>query len=179
MQGLKHRERALGTHWWNPPYLVPLVEVIGTQWTSPETIEWTMALHKSIGKTPVHVKKDVAGFVGNRLQHALWREAIALVEHGICDAETVDTVIKAAFGRRLAVLGPLENADLVGTDLTLAIHRTVLPEIESRPGPSPYLEKLVADGKLGFKSGEGFRKWTPEQQQELRAKVTRHLKQAR
>lgn len=179
MKGLRHRERALGTHWWNPPYLVPLVEVIGTQWTSPETIEWTMALHKSIGKTPVHVKKDVAGFVGNRLQHALWREAIALVEHGICDAETVDTVIKAAFGRRLAVLGPLENADLVGTDLTLAIHRTVLPEIESRPGPSPYLEKLVADGKLGFKSGEGFRKWTPEQQQELRAKVTRHLKQAR
>ena len=179
MKGLHRRERALGTHWWNPPYLVPLVEVIGTEWTSPKTIETTMALHKAIGKTPVHVKKDVAGFVGNRLQHALWREAIALVEQGICDAETVDTVIKAAFGRRLAVLGPLENADLVGTDLTLAIHRTVLPDIESRPGPSPYLEKLVAEGKLGFKSGEGFRKWTPEQQQELRARVTRHLKQAR
>lgn len=179
MQGLQNRERAVGTHWWNPPYLVPLVEVIGTQWTSPKTIEWTMALHKAIGKTPVHVKKDVAGFVGNRLQHALWREAIALVEHGICDAETVDTVIKASFGRRLAVLGPLENADLVGTDLTLAIHKTVLPEIESRPGPSPYLEKLAADGKLGFKSGEGFRTWTPEQQQALRAKVTQHLKQAR
>jgi 3-hydroxybutyryl-CoA dehydrogenase len=179
MEGLKQRERALGTHWWNPPYLVPLVEVIGTQWTSPRTIDTTMALHKEIGKTPVHVKKDVAGFVGNRLQHALWREAIALVEHGICDAETVDTVIKTAFGRRLAVLGPLENADLVGTDLTLAIHKTVLPEIESRPGPSPYLEKLVADGKLGFKSGEGFRTWTPEQQRELRAKVTRHLKAAR
>jgi 3-hydroxybutyryl-CoA dehydrogenase len=179
MEGLKHRERALGTHWWNPPYLVPLVEVIGTSWTSQGTIDTTMALHKSIGKTPVHVKKDVAGFVGNRLQHALWREAIALVEHGICDAETVDTVIKAAFGRRLAVLGPLENADLVGTDLTLAIHKTVLPEIESRPGPSPYLEKLVAEGKLGFKSGEGFRTWTPEQQKELRAKVTRHLKAAR
>ena len=179
MEGLKHRERALGTHWWNPPYLVPLVEVIGTPWTAPAVIETTMALHKAIGKTPVHVKKDVAGFVGNRLQHALWREAIALVEHGICDAETVDTVIKAAFGRRLAVLGPLENADLVGTDLTLAIHNTVLPEIESRPAASPYLEKLVADGKLGFKSGEGFRTWTPEQQKELRAKVTQHLKAAR
>jgi 3-hydroxybutyryl-CoA dehydrogenase len=179
MEGLTRRERALGTHWWNPPYLVPLVEVIGTQWTSPQVIETAMALHKAIGKTPVHVKKDVAGFVGNRLQHALWREAVALVEEGICDAETVDTVIKAAFGRRLAVLGPLENADLVGTDLTLAIHRTVLPEINSRPAPSPYLEALVAAGKLGFKSGEGFRKWTPEQQAELRAKVTRHLKQAR
>jgi 3-hydroxybutyryl-CoA dehydrogenase len=179
MEGLKRRERALGTHWWNPPYLVPLVEVIGTQWTQPPVIDTTMVLHKAIGKIPVHVKKDVAGFVGNRLQHALWREAVALVEHGICDAETVDTVIKAAFGRRLAVLGPLENADLVGTDLTLAIHRTVLPEIDSRPAASPYLEKLVAQGKLGFKSGEGFRTWTPEQQKALRAKVTRHLKAAR
>src|SRR5689334_22257091 len=179
MEGLKRRERALGTHWWNPPYLVPLVEVIGTQWTSQQAIDTTMALHKAIGKTPVHVKKDVAGFVGNRLQHALWREAVALVEHGICDAETVDTVIKAAFGRRLAVLGPLENADLVGTDLTLAIHNTVLPEIESRPGPSPYLDKPVKDGKLGFKSGEGIRTWTPAQQQALRAKVLQHLKKAR
>ena len=131
---------------------MPLVEVIGTKWTSPKTIQWVMDLHKSAGKTPVHVKKDVAGFVGNRLQHALWREAVALVEQGICDAETVDTVIKASFGRRLAVLGPLENADLVGTDLTLAIHKTVLPEIESRAGPSPYLKKLVKAGKLGLTS---------------------------
>jgi 3-hydroxybutyryl-CoA dehydrogenase len=179
MQDLRRRERALGTHWWNPPYLVPLVEVIGTQWTAPAVIERTMALHAAAGKKPAHVKKDVAGFIGNRLQHALWREAIALVEQGICDAETVDTVIKAAFGRRLAVLGPLENADLVGTDLTLAIHKTVLPAIDSRPAPSPYLERLVADGKLGFKSGEGFRKWTPQQQAELRAKVVQHLRQAR
>ena len=179
MQHLKRRERALGTHWWNPPFLVPLVEVIGTEWTSPAAIDFTMKLHKDAGKTPAHVKKDVPGFIGNRLQHALWREAIALVEHGICDAETVDTVIKAAFGRRIAVLGPLENADLIGTDLTLAIHQNVLPHIESRAGPSPYLEKLVADGKLGFKSGEGFRKWTPEQQAELRAKVVQHLKKAR
>ncbi len=179
MQGLAHRERALGTHWWNPPYLVPLVEVIATEWTSRAAIDFTMKLHRDIGKTPVHVKKDVAGFVGNRLQHALWREAVSLVENGICDAETVDTVIKAAFGRRLAVLGPLENADLVGTDLTLAIHEIVLPAIDSRPGPSPYLEKLVADGKLGMKSGEGFRTWTPAQQAELRARVLKHLKAAR
>jgi len=179
MQALKNRARALGTHWWNPPYLVPLVEVIGTEWTSPDAIDWTIKLHAAIGKTPVHVKKDVPGFVGNRLQHALWRECIALVQNGICDAETVDTVIKASFGRRLAVLGPLENADLVGTDLTLAIHKTVLPDIDRTPGPLPYLESLVARGKLGMKSGEGFCKWTPEQQQTLRQQVLAHLKQAR
>ncbi|HEX3342283.1 MAG TPA: 3-hydroxyacyl-CoA dehydrogenase family protein [Pseudolabrys sp.] len=179
MGELKQRERALGTHWWNPPYLVPLVEVIETQWTSRPAIDFTMKLHAAAGKKPAHVKKDVPGFIGNRLQHALWREAVALVEQGICDAETVDTVIKSAFGRRLAVLGPLENADMVGTDLTLAIHRTVLPDIDNRPRPSPYLEKLVKDQKLGFKSGEGFRKWSPEQQAALRSKVLQHLKNAR
>ena len=179
MQGLVKRDRALGTHWWNPPFLVPLVEVIETQWTSPATIDFTMKLHAAAGKKPAHVKKDVPGFIGNRLQHALWREAVSLVERGICDAETVDAVVKAAFGRRIAVLGPLENADMVGTDLTLAIHQNVLGDIESRPGPSPYLEKLVKDGKLGFKSGEGFRKWSPEEQTALRSKVLQHLKKAR
>jgi 3-hydroxybutyryl-CoA dehydrogenase len=179
MQGLSRRDRALGTHWWNPPFLVPLVEVIETQWTAPDAIAWTMELHRAAGKKPAHVKKDVPGFIGNRLQHALWREAVSLVERGICDAETVDSVIKASFGRRLAVLGPLENADLVGTDLTLAIHDTVLPAIENRPGPSPYLQDLVANGKLGFKSGEGFRKWSAEQQAALRTKVMQHLKAMR
>ena len=179
MGNLKRRERALGTHWWNPPFLVPLVEVIETRWTSPDAVASTMDLHRAAGKQPAHVKKDVPGFIGNRLQHALWREAIALVEQGICDAETVDAVIKVSFGRRLAVLGPLENADLVGTDLALAVHNVVLPAIDSRPGPSPYLQKLVADGKLGFKSGEGFRKWSQEQQATLRARLVAHLKASR
>lgn len=179
MSGLKDGARAIGTHWWNPPFLVPLVEVIGTDRTSPECIDFTMALHKSIGKTPVHVKKDVPGFVGNRLQHALWREAVSLVEQGICDAETVDIVVKASFGRRLAVLGPIENADMVGLDLTKAIHDTVLPAIDSRPHASPLLQKLMDEGKFGFKSGEGLRKWTPESQAALRLKVLLHLKAAR
>jgi 3-hydroxybutyryl-CoA dehydrogenase len=179
MKGLKHRERALGTHWWNPPFLVPLVEVIETEWTSPQAVTWTIDLHRTAGKQPAHVKKDVPGFIGNRLQHALWREAISLVEQGICDAETVDAVVKASFGRRLAVLGPLENADLIGTDLTLAVHKKVLSAIDDRPAPSPYLQGLVANGKLGFKSGEGFRKWSPEDQAALRAKLVAHLKGAR
>ena len=176
MRDLRLKNRALGTHWWNPPHIIPLVEVIRTEWTDTKSMDAMVDLLEGAGKTPVRVEQDVPGFIGNRLQHALWREAISLVEKGICDAESVDTVIKSCFGRRLSVLGPLENADLVGTDLTLDIHNTVLADLESRQGPSPYLEKLVADGKLGMKSGEGFRKWTPEQADKVRNRVTTHLR---
>ena len=139
-------------------------------------VDWTMELHRDAGKTPAHVKKDVPGFIGNRLQHALWREAISLVEHGICDAETVDTVIKASFGRRLAVLGPLENADLVGTDLTLAIHNTVLPAIDSRPAPSPYWKSSSPTASSASNPAKAFANGRPEQQAALRTKVMQHLK---
>lgn len=176
MGGLRSGHRAMGTHWWNPPYLVPLVEVIKTPTTNPELALRMFDLLTRVGKTPAMVEKDVPGFIGNRLQHALWREAIALVADGICDAQTVDTVVKASFGRRLPVLGPLENADLVGIDLTLAIHETVLPDINRAAGPSPYLDELLAAGKSGMKSGEGFRTWTPEQQASLRLRVLNHLK---
>lgn len=177
MAEVKSGERAMGTHWWNPPYLVPLVEVIKTPLTNPALAQKMFDLLARVGKTPAMVEKDVPGFIGNRLQHALWREAIAIVAEGICDAETVDTVVKGSFGRRLPVIGPLENADLVGTELTLAIHETVLPAIDHTPGPSPYLKQLIPrEGRLGMKSGEGFRTWTPEQQAQLRAKVLRHLK---
>jgi len=176
MGGLTHLDRALGTHWWNPPHMIPLVEVIRTEWTSESAMQDMMTLLREAGKTPVRVEKDVPGFIGNRMQHAMWREAISLVERGICDAEAVDTVVKSCFGRRLAVLGPLENADLVGTDLTLDIHRTVLADLENRPGPSPYLEALVRNGKLGMKTGQGFYDWTPEAAEAVRTRVTNHLK---
>ena len=175
MKNISDKTRALGTHWWNPPFLVPLVEVIRTVHTSDANIRTMLDMLNAAGKTAVEVKKDVPGFVGNRLQHALWREAASIVEQGICDAAMVDMVVKASFGRRLPVLGPLENADMVGTDLALAIHQQVLPYIDSTPGPSPYLEKLVQDGKLGFKSGEGFMKWSAEEQAALRKKVIDHL----
>ena len=170
------RDRVLGTHWWNPPYLVPLVEVIETDGTAPENVQRVIALLTGLGKVAVHVKKDVPGFVGNRLQHALWREAISLVEHGVCDAETVDLVVQNSFGRRLAVLGPMANADLVGTDLTLDIHNQVLADLEASGRPSPYLEGLVQDGKLGFKSNQGFMSWNEEKKMGLRARVLEHLK---
>lgn len=176
MAHLGARHRALGTHWWNPPHMIPLVEVIKTQWTDADAAQHMFELLESVGKTPVIVEKDVPGFIGNRLQHALWREAISLVEKGICDAAAVDTVVKSSFGRRLAVLGPLENADLVGTDLTLDIHENLLFDLESRQGPSPYLLELTKAGRLGMKSGEGFRTWTQPEADAVRAKVGSHLK---
>ncbi|MEP3631954.1 MAG: 3-hydroxyacyl-CoA dehydrogenase NAD-binding domain-containing protein [Shimia thalassica] len=176
MSKLRLKNRAVGTHWWNPPHLIPLVEVVKTEWTDPKVAQDMFDLLADAGKTPVMVEKDVPGFIGNRLQHALWREAVSLVENGICEAEDVDTVVKSCFGRRLAVLGPLENADLVGTDLTLDIHENVLHDLESRQGPSPYLEKLVAEGRLGMKSGQGFRKWTDDEADAVRAKVASHLR---
>ena len=176
MEPLQHRGRALATHWWNPPFLVPLVEIIGTRWTEPAAIAAMMTLHEELGQTPVHVKKDVSGSIGNRLQMALWREALHLVESGVADAETVDAVVKASFGRRLAVLGPLENADLIGLDLTRAIHAQVFPTLDARAQPSPLLDEKLAAGKLGMKSGEGLRRWSPEEQEATRARLARHLK---
>lgn len=175
MQHLEHKERAVGTHWWNPPHLIPLVEVIRTQWTNVSSVDSVFNLLADAGKSPVRVEKDVPGFIGNRLQHALWREAISLVENGICTADAVDLVVKESFGRRLAVLGPLENADLVGTDLTLAIHEQVLHDLERSDGPSPKLKELVNTGKLGMKSGEGFQQWSSKAAENTTRRVSEHL----
>jgi 3-hydroxybutyryl-CoA dehydrogenase len=169
------RERIVGTHFWNPPYLIPLVEVVKGQETSPQVVDLTMNLLRSVGKHPVRVKKDVPGFVGNRLQHALWREAISVVERGIADPETVDEVIKKGFGIRLPVLGPIENADMVGLDLTMAIHDYILKHLESSPEPAPLLREKVKKGELGFKTGQGFQKWSMEEVQRSRRRLLEYL----
>jgi 3-hydroxybutyryl-CoA dehydrogenase len=175
----EHRERIIGTHWWNPPFLIPLVEVVQTEETAPWVIPFAMGLHRAIGKHPVHAKKDVPGFIANRLQHALWREAISIVERGIADAATVDESLKFGPGLRLPVLAPLENADLVGLDLTLSIHNYVLKHLEDSHEPSPLLKEKVAKGELGFKSGGvGFQQWTPDEQKALRANLLDYLTKA-
>lgn len=170
--------RILGTHWWNPAYLVPLVEVVPTGRTDARHVETIMELLARIGKSPVRLARDIAGFVGNRLQFALWREAQALVADGVCDARTLDEIVKTGFGPRLAVLGPMENADLIGLDLTLDIHRVVMPQLDRSPQPNPLLEQLVAGGKLGFKTGTGFREWTPESMADSRRRLLLHLKKS-
>jgi len=172
----KNRSRILGTHFWFPPYLIPLVEVIKGKDTSDEVMELTYQFMKKSGKHPIRCMKDVPGFVANRLQHALWREAISIVEHGIADAATVDEAIKNSIGIRLAVLGPVENADMVGLDLTLAIHNTVLKDLEASPNPSPLLQEKVKKGELGFKSGKGFYdKWTQDDITRVRGNLLKYL----
>jgi 3-hydroxybutyryl-CoA dehydrogenase len=165
------RERVLGTHFWNPPHLIPLVEVVQSVHTHPAHVESTIALLSRRGMKPVHVRADVPGFIGNRLQHALKREAIALVAEGVCDAETLDTVVTQGFGARLGVIGPLEQADLGGLGLTLAIHEIVMPALDNTPVPHPLLREKVAHGELGAKTGRGFRSWSPGEAQALRARV--------
>jgi 3-hydroxybutyryl-CoA dehydrogenase len=174
---LTTRHRMLGTHWWNPPHQIPLVEVIKTEWTDSAVADTMLSLLTSIGKQAVMVEKDVPGFIGNRLQHALWREAISLVENGICSAEAVDNVVKASFGRRLAVLGPLENADLVGIELTQDIHKQVLFDLETSKAPSDYLQRLLDEGKTGMAAGSGFREWSKEDLAQTKARIASHLKQ--
>jgi 3-hydroxybutyryl-CoA dehydrogenase len=171
----KIRERIIGTHFWNPPYLIPLVEVVKGQETASWSMDTTFRLLKHVGKHPVRVDRDVPGFIGNRLHHALWREAISIVENGIAEPAMVDEVIKYGFGMRLPALGPLENADMIGLDLTLAIHDYILKHIERSPHPSVLLRQRVNEGKLGFKTGEGFQKWTPDQAERSRRNLLEYL----
>lgn len=167
--------RFAATHFWNPPYLVPLVEVVPGTHTAPDVMTEICSTLAGAGLRPVRLSVDTPGFIGNRLQHALKREAIALVAAGVCDAETVDTVTKWGFGLRLPVLGPLEQSDMVGLGLTLAIHRELVPSLDVTPTAHPLLEERVAQGKLGMATGEGFRTWTPEEADAVRRRVTAHL----
>jgi 3-hydroxybutyryl-CoA dehydrogenase len=173
----EHPGRTVGTHWWNPPHLVPLVEVVRGERTAEATVARTFDLLAAVGKVPVRVDRDKPGFVGNRLQHALWREAFQLVDEGVCDAETIDTVVKNGFGPRLAALGPMENADLVGLELTLSIHDYLLPRLTPPSQPSTGLRERIAAGHTGMAAGEGWRRWPAGARDEVQASVSRHLRE--
>jgi len=174
---VENKTRVVGTHFWNPPHLVKLVEVVQSEHTDATVVTRCMDLLTSIKMKPVHVKHDIPGFIGNRLQHAMKREAIALVAAGICDAETIDTVVKHSFGSRLAVLGPMEQSDLVGLNLTLDILSTLFPTLDNSNTPQDLLVDKVQQGDLGMKTGQGFREWTPETAQAVRDRMTQFLQQ--
>ena len=163
--------RLVGSHFWNPPHLVPLVEVSQLARENLPAVQRTIAILAAAGRHPVHVKRDIPGFIGNRLQHAIKREAIALVADGICDAETIDDVVKMGFGKRMAVLGPMEQSDLVGLDLTRAIHEVLLSDLDTSGAPHPYLVDLVEAGKTGMNAGQGLRKWTQAEADAVRDRL--------
>jgi 3-hydroxybutyryl-CoA dehydrogenase len=148
-----------GAHFWNPPHLIPLVEMVAGLATPPATLDQACALMADIGKIPVRCK-DVPGFIGNRLMHAMWREALALVDAGVCSAEDIDRVVKLTFALRLPALGPMENMDLVGLDAAERVHKYLFPDLARNVEPVPCLSAKVKAGALGMKSGIGFYDWS-------------------
>ncbi len=158
-----HPERVVGAHFWNPGHLIPLVEVIKSDKTEEWVIDETMELMSSCGKKPVYCKKDVPGFIANRLQHALWREAFYMVENGIADAKTVDDACKYGPGLRWPVMGPMENSDLVSIQLSKNIHDYILPHLADNHVPSKCLQEMLDRGDNGFKTGKGWQEWTAEE----------------
>ena len=152
-------DRALVANWWNPPYLLPLVEVVPGPDTSDKMTKVLCDLLAKAGKSPVVLSKESLGFVGNRLQFALLREAISIVENGVATAEDVDRVVTSSFGRRLAVAGPFKVFDIAGWDTILHIIKELFPAIESSPDVSTTVSKMVEGGDLGVKSGTGFYTW--------------------
>lgn len=177
----KHKERLCGTHFWNPAFLIPLVEVVKTPDTADEVADTVMDILTKAGKKPVLCKKDVPGFIANRMQHALWREAISIVERGIADAKTVDDACKYSFGLRLPYLPPLVNSDMVGTQLTYNIHSYVLKDLEDRHDASPLLAEMLEEGKKGFRADlvdgtrEGFMKYTDEEIAQINGGLSEYL----
>ena len=168
-------DKILNTHYFNPPYLIPLVELIRSPKTTDETVSIAYDLLTAIGKTPAIIEKEALGFVGPRLQAALIREAFAIVEQGIASAETVDLVVRNSFGRRLSVAGPFEVFELAGWDLVVAAFEELYKDLNSSPDINPLLQEMVDSGKLGVKSGEGFYQWTDDRQQTLRDKMSQAL----
>jgi len=161
-EGLRHKQRFLGTHFWNPPHIIPCVEVIKGEHTSDTVFETVFNLMKAVGKEPVKVLKDIPGFLGNRLQHGMWREAMSLAEKEVASPEDIDKVVKYGFGLRLPFIGPLETADLAGLDLSYDVHKYLFPFLEDSSEPSQKLKRLVDEGRLGVKTGKGFYEWPQE-----------------
>ncbi|MVW79259.1 3-hydroxyacyl-CoA dehydrogenase family protein [Bordetella sp. 02P26C-1] len=165
------RDRFVGTHFFTPADVIPLVEVVRNDDTSTDTVERVMASLRYVGKRPVLVNRDIPGFIANRIQHALAREAISLLEQSVASAEDIDEVVKWSLGIRLAITGPLEQRDMNGIDVHHAIATYLYPDLENRTTPSPLLAQKVADGHLGAKTGQGFYSWPAEtREQTLRDK---------
>ena len=177
---VRHRERVVAAHFWNPPQLIPLVEVCAAPDTAPDVVPWLCGVLRGIGKQPVVLEREIDGFIGNRLQFALLREALALWGAGIASAEAIDLAVKSGFGRRLAVTGPLESADLGGLDTFHAFCAFLFPSLDGGAAPPPRMSELVRQGHRGLPTGRGIYDWAARDGQALAARrveeLFRHLR---
>jgi 3-hydroxybutyryl-CoA dehydrogenase len=174
-RGLKHRARVAGLHFFMPAHLVPLVEVVSAEFTDPRVAQGLVALMKGLGKAPIWVKKDVPGFVGNRIQHAMLREALYLINDGIVDAEGVDTAVRYGFGFRFIACGPILQKEMSGWDTNYLVADALYPHLYDVKTPAPIVKALVDKGHLGMKAKQGFWKWDDAKIAREKARIERCL----
>lgn len=176
-------ERILVTHFWNPAHLVPLVEVVRGKKTNDETVKRALELLLLMKKKPIEVKKEIPGFIANRLQFALFREAQFLLEEGVASREDIDAAVIYSIGRRLSVTGPLASADMGGLDVFSAISDYLFPNLSNAKSASPALKNLVENNKLGIKTGAGYYTWdhsfSEEMNNKREAELIRFIKKDR
>ena len=175
-KGLRSQHRMMGLHFFMPAHLIPLVEVVRSAHTDPKQAERVGAIMASLGKRPVQVKKDVIGFLGNRIQGALMREALWLIEQGVASAEDIDATVRLSFGFRYAAAGPIVQKEHSGWDTTCAVAKIIWPDLSNAPGPPPVLQRNVDEGRIGFKTKRGFFEWDDEKIAKERARYERALR---
>ncbi|MES2586802.1 MAG: 3-hydroxyacyl-CoA dehydrogenase NAD-binding domain-containing protein [Pseudomonadota bacterium] len=176
--GLKTANRMMGAHYFMPAEVVPLVEIVMGEKTELAFADQAYSLYKSIEKKPVLVKKDIPGFLANRIQHALMREALSLVQEGIASPEDIDDAVRYSFGFRYAAVGPMTQKEISGWDGMANAAKEIYPSLSNITTLPPKVVQLMSEGKTGMKSGEGFRKWSPEEIQQVSDSYSRRLKAA-
>ncbi|MFO0994893.1 MAG: 3-hydroxyacyl-CoA dehydrogenase family protein [Hyphomicrobiales bacterium] len=172
---VKHRERVIATHFWYPPQLIPLVEVCAGPETAPDVVNWVCKELRAAGKEPAIIDKEIPGFIGNRLQFAMLREAWALWASGAASAAAIDSVVRYSFGRRVAVTGPLESADVGGLQTMYHFGRSLLPALDTSPEPAAKIAELAAAGANGLSNGRGVYDWSKRDGKALIAARTDEL----
>jgi 3-hydroxybutyryl-CoA dehydrogenase len=175
-KGLQSQGRMLGLHFFMPAHLIPLVEVVRSVHSDAKQAERVGEIMSSLGKRPVQVKKDVIGFLGNRIQGALMREALWLIEQGVASPEDIDATVRLSFGFRYAAAGPIVQKEHSGWDTTCAVAKIIWPDLSNAKGPPPVLQRNVDEGRIGFKTKRGFFEWNDESIAKERARYERALR---
>ncbi|MBN9488439.1 MAG: 3-hydroxyacyl-CoA dehydrogenase [Alphaproteobacteria bacterium] len=175
-KGLKTQSRMMGLHFFMPAHLIPLVEVVRSLHTDIARAEEVGAVMRALGKRPVQVKKDVIGFLGNRIQAALMREALWLIEQGVASPEDIDATVRLSFGFRYAAAGPIVQKEHSGWDTTCAVAKVIYPDLCNADGPPPVLQRNVDQGRIGFKTKGGFFDWNDESIAKERGRYERALR---